>query len=55
MSLKPGPFTDLRKKALIQRKERYLAKSNSQVITMAEIAAKLKETSLFSGKCDNPT
>ena len=50
MSLKSSAFSDFRKKALVKRRERYLQKTNSQVVIISEIAAKLKETSLFSSK-----
>ena len=50
MSLKAKEFTALRKKAMISRKERYMKQSGSEVITLPEIAAKLKETPMVRGK-----
>ena len=49
MSLKAKEFTDLRKKALIQRKDRVLKGSNSEISTIPEIAA-LKSSSMVNGK-----
>ena len=45
MSLKPDQFLIERKKAMEERKERCLSKMGQEVVTLTEIAAKLKTTS----------
>ena len=49
MSLKSKEFLLLRKKAMTVRKDKFLKKSGSEVTTIAEIAAKLKETPMVRG------
>ena len=39
----------MREEAMVQRKERYEKNQNQQVETVAEIAAKLKTTSMIKG------
>ena len=50
MTLKTDAFLHLRKKAMTARKERYESRQHEQVTTVAEIAAKLKETPMIKGK-----
>ena len=50
MSLSGKEFLVLRKKAMIQRRDNFNSKSHSDVPTLPEIAAKLKETLMVRGK-----
>ena len=49
MSLKTQEFLAFRKKALIQRKERVMKSTNSEITTIKEIAEALKNTSMVNG------
>ena len=49
MSLKNKEFLKIREEAMVQRKESYEKNQNQQVETVAEIAAKLKATSIVKG------
>ncbi len=49
MSLKSKEFLKLREEAMAARKERYEKNQHQQVETVAEIAAKLKTTSMVKG------
>ena len=50
MRLKSAEFLAFRKLAMVARKDRFLEKSNSEVTTLPEIIAKLKETPMMRGK-----
>ena len=49
MSLKSKEFLKMREEAMAAKKERYEKNQNQQVDTIAEIAAKLKTTSMVKG------
>ena len=50
MSLKKDLFVEFRKTQMEKRKDRVMQASNSQVITIGEIAEALKKTSMVNGK-----
>ena len=50
MTLKGPEFKNFRKKALVDRRERNLAATNSIIETIPEIAAALKTSQQFNGK-----
>jgi len=50
MTLKGAEFQQFRKKALVDRRERNLASTNSVIETIPEIAAALKTSQQFNGK-----
>jgi len=50
MTLKGAEFQQFRKKALVDRRERNLASTNSVIETIPEIATALKTSLQFNGK-----
>ena len=53
MSLKPDEFQGFRKQALTKRQQQHQRARNLEVITVQEIAERLRTTSLYSGKTTN--
>ena len=50
MTLKAKEFIALRKKAMMDRRERYEKRQHEMIVTVAEIAQKLKDTPMINGK-----